>query len=1019
MIWRDDSVELFLFPARQPDYRQFVVNAGGSRWNSGGKLWDWSAKAVTNEHGWMCEMRIPFEGLQSVPPAGEKWRLNVARNMLSGPKNSCWVLSQGPFKEAAGSLIFMEKALSQSAAAELGRQLGLEQYFREQIKILVKLRGEYKDAFEEGMQIKELRREITEIRQGWDRAEETAGKDDASLETLSECWEQCRILEERTRKLSPLKEPLLQTTHVWVEDALVKVFPDTPAPARQEAPVIRVQCAKNEYEPAQLHIRSKPLENLSLKTGDLSHESGKYVIPSKNITWNFAGYIPINKNSVGSAPERVVKAAPCEIPDPLLDNEKMTLFPNRTQSIWITFYVPKNAPAGKYSGRVEVVSGDGGIAVPVELEVWDFAIPGEKHLFVVNWFRNRYAEEYMEKAFFDQYGGGCWIWSPASASKVISGDRALLHGRGQACFRRNFDLPGKCKKARLIVRGDSSHVVFVNGTKAGGGDDWFIEKTYDIGGHLVRGQNLIAMKMKKPSGSSGGVYAALEVDLEGGGQIRLATDNTWRAQTADKTDAASWNLPGTDDSKWPFAGKAVTAIGARGAYTGLMYEDERYWKILPAYLANLAAHRNNICGPIPLALIKTYREDDGTLSFDYKNFDRYIKLLESYGLADRLELGHLGICDRAKGTVSINVWDCFGWNRKTGTPYLLKEEEIFVRLKDLAQHLESKGWIDKAVLHLADEPFAQNIKAYKELSRKVHQAVPRLKRIDAINTFDFGDDLDVWVPVLHCLDNFYEFYRNAQRRGKELWYYSCNNPWSGFYPNRGLDYPLTHMRLFHWLNYRYELAGYLHWGYNCWYMDDPFGKPVKGEIAAPGDAFIVYPGKNGPLNSLRWEAHRDGIEDYEYLWALGEKMKKLKTRFGAAAEDFDPAQRGKELCNRLITGMGRVDYDPVRFRQARAAIAREILEADAEPAALVWTFPPDGAEITRGSAVIQVYGAAEPGAKIKINNTKGVYAGDDGRFCSTATFFQRIEGADNLALNIEISGKNKSRTITRTFRFRK
>ncbi|MDD2706645.1 MAG: hypothetical protein PHV34_01445 [Verrucomicrobiae bacterium] len=64
---------------------------------------------------------------------------------------------------------------------------------------------------------------------------------------------------------------------VWVEDTLVKVCLDAD-PTGGEKPVIRVQCAKNEHEPVQVHVRSKiPLENLALKTSGIVHESGRYV----------------------------------------------------------------------------------------------------------------------------------------------------------------------------------------------------------------------------------------------------------------------------------------------------------------------------------------------------------------------------------------------------------------------------------------------------------------------------------------------------------------------------------------------------------------------------------------------------------------------------------------------------------------------------------------------------------------------------------------------------------------------
>ncbi|MDD2707630.1 MAG: DUF4091 domain-containing protein [Verrucomicrobiae bacterium] len=799
------------------------------------------------------------------------------------------------------------------------------------------------------------------------------------------------------------------TPCVWVEDALVKVFPDAPPPGNPAAPVIRVQCAKNEYEPAQLLIRSKSLvENLSVIPGDLIHESGRQSISSKNITWNFVGFIPIEKNSVASAPERVVRVAPCEIPDVLLEEKNMALQADRTQPVWITFHVPKDAAAGKYTGKLELASGPVRIAVPVELEVWDFAVPDERHLFVSTWFNHGQMYRQVERENWGK-SSGYWIWTPDFA----------VNSKGRVFFRRVFELAGEFKQARLRIKGDDSCVAHVNGKKIKSGSSWMSEDVCSIGEQLVQGKNVIAVEAKNSAGP-GGVFAVLEIDMTNGKQIKLATDKTWRIWRADKNPPVSsdWKLAGADDGKWLAAGEVATASGgAWGGNIGALYEDEKFWEMLPVYLTNLAVHRNNI-SRAPSSLIKIHREEGGTLSFDYKHFDRFIEMLHDHGLADRIELQHVAFCDRATGKICLD--GLYIVDRKTGRTDGLKDETIlFAVLRDVEQHLASKGWIDKTVLHLADEPWPQNVAAYREFSRKVRQSAPRLKFIDAIETFGFGEDLDVWVPTINHLDNFYEQYQKARNEGRELWFYTCNNPWAGFYPNRGLDYPLPHARLMHWINYRYDLVGYLHWGYNQWYMPDPFGKPFRGEIAAPGDAFVVYPGKSGPLNSLRWEAQRDGIEDYEYLWVLGEKMKKLKQRLGKAAEEYDPTQRGKELCNLLITSLHQVNADPSQLRRARAAIAREIMEVDAEPAALVWTTPLAGAEMTWGPAKIQVNGAVEPGTKVKIDNTKGVYMGDDGRFASMTWISKKDEGADTVTVRVEVSGKGKQRTIKREFKIRK
>ena len=55
-----------------------------------------------------------------------------------------------------------------------------------------------------------------------------------------------------------------------------------------------------------------------------------------------------------------------------------------------------------------------------------------------------------------------------------------------------------------------------------------------------------------------------------------------------------------------------------------------------------------------------------------------------------------------------------------------------------------------------------------------------------------------------------------------------------------------------------------------------------------GDAWIVYPGRDGPLDSIRHEAMRDGIADYELLSMLGERNPPAAERLVAKhVLDFD------------------------------------------------------------------------------------------------------------------------------------
>jgi len=111
----------------------------------------------------------------------------------------------------------------------------------------------------------------------------------------------------------------------------------------------------------------------------------------------------------------------------------------------------------------------------------------------------------------------------------------------------------------------------------------------------------------------------------------------------------------------------------------------------------------------------------------------------------------------------------------------------------------------------------------------------------------------------------------------------------------------------HWMNYRYDFPGYLHWGLNFW-LGDPYtnverGYPNPSNLPA-GDSHIVYPGARGPLSSIRLEAMRDGIEDYELLRLL-------------AKSDREAAD---EICASVARSWTDYTLDPVKFRHARARL---------------------------------------------------------------------------------------------------
>jgi hypothetical protein len=190
----------------------------------------------------------------------------------------------------------------------------------------------------------------------------------------------------------------------------------------------------------------------------------------------------------------------------------------------------------------------------------------------------------------------------------------------------------------------------------------------------------------------------------------------------------------------------------------------------------------------------------------------------------------------------------------------------------------------------------------KEL-QVVHRAHPDLRaRLDGPVTGPVvdlcQDQVDVWgLHMLNIARGGAEAEDNIRRwreRGNVIWMYvACDTHHP--YPNVFIDYPLIDCRVLPWLYWRYDIEGLLYWSANAFGEDNLKGAgpedkwPNRPWVSANfvegwegrrreynGDGHLLYPGPDGAaLSSLRLEALRDGMQDYEYLWLLRRGMKML------------------------------------------------------------------------------------------------------------------------------------------------
>ncbi len=262
-----------------------------------------------------------------------------------------------------------------------------------------------------------------------------------------------------------------------------------------------------------------------------------------------------------------------------------------------------------------------------------------------------------------------------------------------------------------------------------------------------------------------------------------------------------------------------------------------FYKMLAVYARDMADHRQNVFRVSP-DLIAATKHRDGKLTFDFARFDKWCDVFWSTGRMDLLETGFVArFRDGGWSSREIVLQDFRVRDEEKAASITMPGQEYLPQfLPALEQHLQERGWLDKTVFHIADEPSDHNIMTWREASDFVHRYGPRLRRIDAIETPHCLDRLEIWVPKLDHYATWQPAYDDAQRRGNEMWFYTVGIFQAGAYMNKTVDVPLIQSRTLHWLNYRFGLTGYLHWGYNSW-TDDPFEAPGQHR----GDGWHVYP----------------------------------------------------------------------------------------------------------------------------------------------------------------------------------
>lgn len=316
---------------------------------------------------------------------------------------------------------------------------------------------------------------------------------------------------------------------------------------------------------------------------------------------------------------------------------------------------------------------------------------------------------------------------------------------------------------------------------------------------------------------------------------------------------------------------------------------DRFWELADAYIANIVAHNVNVVyTPVfnarheilrtPAQLLKVKKTGKDKYIFDFSDVRKWVRIAVKHG-ADFIEWTHFftpaptsarhpqRIFERDDEKIGPLLWEPeISATSDTYRKFLMQF------LPQFKQFLIDEGVFEMSLFHCADEPDGEvQISDYRKARALLKELAPWMKVMDAMSDVHFATEplSDMPVPSITTAPAF-------KAAGCPAWVYFCCGPRDS-YVQRLLDTPLPKIRMSGFLFYKLDAKGFLHWGFNYWFIfctsdiGDPFTQAdVTAWPGMPyGDAFVVYPGPNGPIDSIRWEVFAESLQDFALLQSAG------------------------------------------------------------------------------------------------------------------------------------------------------
>jgi len=232
----------------------------------------------------------------------------------------------------------------------------------------------------------------------------------------------------------------------------------------------------------------------------------------------------------------------------------------------------------------------------------------------------------------------------------------------------------------------------------------------------------------------------------------------------------------------------------------------------------------------------------------------------------------------ADGVKSVN-WNQPGWEAAFQSWY-----------RQLVKHLLGRGMTyDDFAFYPIDEPWTEEAgKEYVHIARAAKQADAKARIFVTAPGVPL-DRLQTWTDCtdIFCLGGPDEDpkARALIEKGCEVWYYSGAAGKN--------EHPIAVARRNFWRGFDLRLAGQCVWDYCCsgWQKTGEETAWTELDTGGRGDASMIYRGKYGPVTTKRWEAWRDGVEDYWLLSILEKAHSQGRTKVDPRALAADAVRR--------------------------------------------------------------------------------------------------------------------------------